>query len=96
MCILAVGIIACTERNTPVDNTGGNGTSGSGEVNDTTGNKVEDQNWSDTLYITWSGNTATVTGELDSIEVSNSNGYVSVHSSVNRLITYILSGNGTG
>lgn len=96
MCILAVGIIACTEKNVPVDNTGGNGTGTSGEVNDTTGNHVENQVWADTLYIAWNGNSATVTGELDSIEVSNSNGYVSIHSSVNRLITYILSGNGTG
>lgn len=84
-------MIACKEKNTP-DNPGG----GSGEPNDTIGNKVDDLNWTDTLYITWSGNTATVTGEVDSVEVSNSNGYVRVHASVKRLVTYILSGNGTG
>lgn len=94
MCILTVGMIACTEKNTP-DNTGNN-TDPSGEAIDTTGNNVNDLVWSDTIYIAWNGNEATVTGELDSIEVSNSSGYVSVHSSVKRLITYILSGNGSG
>lgn len=95
-CILTVGIIACTEKNTPTNegtNTGGEETGG---VVDTTGNNVNDQAWSDTLYISWSGSEATVTGAIDSITVTNENGYVTINSAVTRLVTYILSGNGTG
>lgn len=95
-CILTVGMIACTEKNTPTNegtNTGGEETGG---VVDTTGNNVNDQAWSDTLYIAWSGSEATVTGTIDSVEVTNENGYVTINSSVSRLITYALSGTGTG
>lgn len=95
-CILTIGMIACTEKNTPTNegtNTGGEETGG---VVDTTGNNVNDQAWSDTLYIAWSGSEATVTGAIDSVDVTNENGYVTIHSSVTRLITYALSGTGTG
>lgn len=93
---MTVGMIACTEKNTPTNegtNTGGEETGG---VVDTTGNNVNDQVWSDTLYISWSGSNATVTGAIDSITVTNENGYVTVNSAVTRLVTYILSGSGTG
>jgi len=91
--LMAVGMAACTEYNAP---TSDGTSSSSGSANDTTDNDVNNQVWSDTLYISWSGSNATVTGEIDSITVTNSNGYVTVNSAVTRLVTYILSGNGTG
>ena len=58
---------------------------------------VDEQNWSDTLSIVWSGASATVTGSNDSLEITNNNGYVSINSSVTGThIVYLLSGNGTG
>ena len=93
--LMAVGMAACTEYNAPTNNSGTTD-SGSGEANDTTDNDVTNQVWSDTLYISWSGSNATVTGAIDSITVTNENGYVTINSAVTRLVTYILSGNGTG
>ena len=92
--LMAVGMVACTEYNAPTSD--GTSSSSSGEANDTTDNDVNNQVWSDTLYISWSGSNATVTGSIDSITVTNENGYVTVNSAVTRLVTYVLSGNGTG
>ncbi len=93
--LLTIGMMACTEYNAPTNNSGTTD-SGSGEANDTTDNDVNNQVWSDTLYISWSGSNATVTGAIDSITVTNENGYVTINSAVTRLVTYILSGSGTG
>lgn len=95
LVLTVVGMAACTEYNAPTNNSGTTD-SGSGEANDTTDNDVNNQVWSDTLYISWSGSNATVTGSIDSITVTNENGYVTVNSAVTRLVTYVLSGNGTG
>ena len=95
LVLTVVGMAACTEYNAPTNNSGTTD-SGSGEVNDTTDNDVTNQVWSDTLYISWSGSEASVTGAIDSITVTNKNGYVTINSAVTRLVTYILSGNGTG
>ncbi len=95
LVLTVVGMAACTEYNAPTNNSGTTD-SGSGEANDTTDNDVTNQVWSDTLYISWSGSEATVTGAIDSITVTNENGYVTINSAVTRLVTYILSGNGTG
>ncbi len=95
LVLTVVGMAACTEYNAPTNNSGTTD-SGSGEVNDTTDNDVTNQVWSDTLYISWSGSEASVTGAIDSITVTNENGYVTINSAVTRLVTYILSGNGTG
>lgn len=95
LVLTVVGMAACTEYNAPTNNSGTTN-SGSGEANDTTDNDVTNQVWSDTLYISWSGSEATVTGAIDSITVTNENGYVTINSAVTRLVTYILSGNGTG
>ena len=95
LVLTVVGMAACTENNAPTNNSGTTD-SGSGEANDTTDNDVTNQVWSDTLYISWSGSEATVTGAIDSITVTNENGYVTINSAVTRLVTYILSGNGTG
>ena len=95
LVLTVVGLAACTEYNAPTNNSGTTD-SGSGEANDTTDNDVTNQVWSDTLYISWSGSEATVTGAIDNITVTNENGYVTINSAVTRLVTYILSGNGTG
>ncbi len=95
LVLTVVGMAACTEYNAPTNNSGTTD-SGSGEANDTTDNDVTNQVWSDTLYISWSGSNATVTGAIDSITVTNENGYVTINSAVTRLVTYVLSGNGTG
>ena len=95
LVLTVVGMAACTEYNAPTNNSGTTD-SGSGEANDTTDNDVTNQVWSDTLYISWSGSNATVTGAIDSITVTNENGYVTINSAVTRLVTYILSGNGSG
>ena len=95
LVLTVVGMAACTEYNAPTNNSGTTN-SGSGEANDTTDNDVTNQVWSDTLYISWSGSNATVTGAIDSITVTNENGYVTINSAVTRLVTYILSGNVTG
>lgn len=95
LVLTVVGMAACTEYNAPTNNSGTTD-SDSGEANDTTDNDVTNQVWSDTLYISWSGSEATVTGAIDSITVTNENGYVTINSAVTRLVTYILSGNGTG
>ena len=94
--LLTIGMMACTAYNPPTNE--GTNTDGeeAGGVVDTTGNNVNDQEWSDTLYIAWNGSEATVTGTIDSVEVTNENGYVTINSSVSRLITYVLSGTGTG
>ena len=93
--LLTIGMMACTEYNAPTNNSGTTD-SPTGEANDTTDNDVTNQVWTDTLYISWSGSEATVTGAIDSVEVTNENGYVTINSAVTRLVTYILSGSGTG
>ena len=96
LAAVMVAFFACTERNTPIDNTGTETGEQTGET-DTIGDKVEEQNWSDTIRIVWNGAAATVTGENDSLSITNSNGYVAITSSVTGTqIVYLLSGNGTG
>ena len=94
LAAVIITFFACTERNTPTD------TSGSGDGSGDTGigdDKVEEQNWSDTIRIVWDGAAATITGANDSLSITNTNGYVSVNSSViGTHIVYLLSGNGQG
>lgn len=96
--LLAVGMIACTERNTPTDSSGSGGNSGDGSGD--TGivdDNVDDQTWSDTISIVWNGAAATITGANDSLAITNTNGYVSINSSAKGTqIVYLLSGNGQG
>ena len=94
MVLLAVGMIACTERNTPTETSGSGDSSGDTGIND---EPVDEQNWSDTIKIVWSGASATVSGANDSISITNANGYVTVNSSVtNTCVVYLLSGSGQG
>ena len=88
-----MAFFACTERNTPTDTTTTDVEGDTGIEDD----KVDEQNWSDTIQIVWNGTSATITGAHDSIQITNSNGYVTVNSSVTETrIVYLLSGNGTG
>ena len=93
--LVAVSLVlfACKERNTPSEDPG---STGNGQEIDIDSDDVDDKVWSDTLYIAWSGSSAAVTGTIDSISVTNSNGYVTVNSSVSRQIVYMLSGSGSG
>ena len=85
LVLLAVGMIACTEKNTPEDTT----TANTESPGDTTITTV------DTIAIVWNGASAAITGSHDSVSVVSENGYVTVNSTV-KDITYLLSGNGQG
>ena len=89
--LLAVGITACTERNTPGDPT--DDTSGSDTTAVTPGDTVIVS--TDTITITWNGTATTIEGEHSGVSVNGTNGYVTVNSTV-KDITYILRGNGQG
>ena len=103
LCLLIISSIACLQtgcnydKDVVLDNTGtgdsgdGSGDTGIGDDN------VDDQNWSDTIRIVWNGAAATVSGANDSLKIANSNGYVSINSSVTGTqIVYLLSGSGQG
>ena len=87
ICALAVGMIACTEQNTP---SGGGSSSGGADTGDTT------LVTSDTISIVWNGSAATIQGSHEGVSVENEGGYVTVTSTVEESMTYLLSGNGTG
>ena len=89
--ILAVGMIACTEQNTPTDPGTSTGTDSTETVTpmDTTITTT------DTISITWSGQRAAVEGSHTGVEITTENGYVAVNSTV-KDITYMLSGTGQG
>ena len=88
MMLMAVGMIACSEKNTPEESTAADSTA-TVSPGDTTITTI------DTIAIVWNGASATITGSHDSVEVVSSNGYVTVNSTV-KDITYLLSGNGQG
>lgn len=100
--ILCLGIIACVacfqvscnyKEDVVINDTSSDISGDTGIADD----DVDDQTWSDTIQIVWNGASATVTGQNDSLSISNSNGYVSINSSVTGThIVYLLSGNGTG
>lgn len=89
--LLAVGMIACTEQNTPTDPGTSTGTDSTETVTpmDTTITTT------DTISITWSGQSADVEGSHTGVEITTENGYVTVNSTV-KDITYMLSGTGQG
>ena len=94
LAALSVGFLACSDKNAATDtsNSSSDTSSDTGIEDD----NVNDVAWSDTIYIAWSGNSATVTGTADNVEVSNSNGYVTVNSSTTNGVVYALSGSGSG
>ena len=56
---------------------------------------VENETWSSTVNIVWNGTDVTVTGSADGVSVNNTNGYVTITSTVKN-IEYVVSGSGTG
>ena len=64
----------------------------SGTDTDDTG---DDQTWTSSLSIVWNGSSATVSGSVNGVTVTNNNGYVTVISAVNS-VAYTVSGSGTG
>lgn len=89
-CLLA---FAGCEKNTVDDPTTVTPT----EVNtgDDENDFVENQSFTSTLTIVWSGNSAEVSGSAEGVNVSNENGYVTVTSSAKH-VAYALSGEGQG
>ena len=89
MVLLAVGMMACTEQNTPSDPTGSTTDTTTVSPGDTTMVSA------DTIKITWNGTAATIEGSHSGVSVSETNGYVTVNSTVKDM-TYLLRGNGQG
>ena len=87
---LTIGMIACTEKNTPDNPGGSNGA-------DTTAVTPTDTTitTTDTISITWNGASAQVNGSHDGVTITSENGFVTVNSTVKDM-TYRLSGNGNG
>ena len=69
-------------------------TSGS-SIGDDEDDAVDNQEWTSSLNIVWNGSSATVSGSVDGVTVSNSNGFVTVTSTVEG-VAYNVSGSGTG
>ena len=90
MMLMAVGMIACSEKNTPESTDSAAADSASAVTpGDTTITVI------DTIAIAWNGATATISGSHDSVSVTSSDGYVKVNSTV-KDIAYLLSGSGQG
>ena len=60
-----------------------------------TDDEGEEQTWTSSLTIVWNGSAATVSGSVNGVSVTNSNGYVTVTSAVNS-VSYTVSGSGAG
>ena len=74
------------------DNTGTNTETNTG---DDENDFVDNQTWSYSLDIVWSGSSATVSGSVNGVTVTNSNGYVTITSTTKQVV-YNISGSGTG
>lgn len=62
---------------------------------DDTSDLVENETFTESLTITWNGQSATVNGSIDGVSVTNENGYVAVTSTVKHA-AYTLTGSGKG
>ena len=89
--VIACAGVSCTTTNNP-SNTGTNTETNTGDDDN---DFVDNQTWSYSLDIVWSGSSATVSGSVDGVTVSNSNGYVSITSTTKNVV-YNVSGSGTG
>lgn len=87
VCLLSAVMASCTVQNSP---SGGSGSSEGTDKGDTT------ITTNDTIAIAWSGSTVNIEGAHEGVSVTNEGGYVTVTSTVEESITYLLSGNGTG
>lgn len=89
--LIACVIVACvsckTDQNEPTTETNAN----TGSEDDI----VDNQTWTSDITIQWNGTSATVTGNADSVSVSENLGYVTIISEA-REVVYRLTGQGTG
>lgn len=69
-------------------------TSGS-SIGDDEEDAVDNQTWTSSIDIVWSGSSATVSGSVSGVSISNSNGYITVTSTVDGVV-YNVSGSGSG
>ena len=94
--LLMISCVACLQVgcNYNEDVVLNNATSGT-SVGDDEDDLVENQSWTSSLDIVWNGSSATVSGSVDGVAVTNSNGYVTVTSTLEGVV-YNLSGSGTG
>jgi len=97
LCLLILSSIACLqvgcnyEKDIVLDDTTSSSTSFGSAEDDA----VDEQTWSYSLNIVWSGSSATVSGSVDGVTISNSNGYVTITSTVEGVV-YNVSGSGSG
>ena len=89
VCLLSAVMASCTVQSEP-DSGNGSGSSEGTNKGDTT------ITTSDTIAIAWSGSAVSIEGAHEGVSVTNEGGYVTVTSTVEESITYLLSGNGTG
>lgn len=64
-------------------------------IGDNENDFVENQTWTSSIDIVWSGASANVSGSASGVIISSNNGYVSISSSAKEVV-YHISGNGTG
>ena len=88
---LAVGFVGCSPQNTP-DNGGGSNTTNLGDDDN---DFVENQTWSNTVSINWGDSGVVIDGEVDGVNVTNTDGIVTVKSTA-KYVEYALSGRGSG
>ena len=69
-------------------------TSGS-SIGDDEEDAVDNQTWTSSIDIVWNGSSATVSGSVSGVSISNSNGYITVTSTVDGVV-YNVSGSGSG
>ena len=89
---LTVLLLASCEPNVDVETSD---TSTTDNNTQTTTDPDTTQTFTEGLNIVWNGSTATVSGNVEGVTVTNDNGYVTVTSTV-KAVYYELSGNGSG
>ncbi len=96
-----IALAGCEKKSdgTSGTNSGSGSSSTSGyttlNMGDETSDYVENESFTGSLSIIWDGANATVSGSVDGVTVTNTNGYVSITSTAKN-VAYTLSGSGTG
>ena len=88
-------VLAACNGNDPTDTTDSGTTITQTNTGDDDNDFVENQTWSRTVNIVWNGSSATVSGNTDSLTITNEGGYVSITTSAKN-VEYVLSGSGQG
>ena len=87
--------IACAGSSCSTNDPEETGTSTETNTGDDENDFVENQTWSSSLDIVWNGSSAVVSGSVDSVTVTNTDGYVTITSTAKHVV-YNVSGSGTG